>query len=165
VFDPQPGGTWGQHGRPSDQLVGVGFAGFGWDRAVGYRRTAISYSERFAWVFDGVDAAVIGTSGLNMGGAMAFEFDRYNAASGPPGCEVLATAQPLDGGFFRSYEDGPGRAPDELVRCDMTIRDTEHGGIVFALSSVTASGCLPDLNGETTDLARVCTNVLRRTLA
>jgi N,N-dimethylformamidase len=165
VFDPQPGGTWAQHGRPPDRLVGVGFAGFGWDRAVGYQRTEASYGERFGWVFDGVEAEVVGACGLNMGGAVAFEFDRHEPALGPPGGVVLATAQPPGGGFFRSYEDGPGRAPDPLVRCDMTIRRTDHGGLVFALGSVTASGCLPAMNGQPTDLARVCTNVLRRTLA
>jgi N,N-dimethylformamidase len=165
VFDPQPGGTWGGQGRPPDRLVGVGFAGFGWDRAVGYRRAPASYGDRFGWVFEGVEAPVVGASGLNMGGAVAFEFDRHDPPLAPAGCEVLASAQPPGGGFFRSYEDGPGRAPDPLVRCDMTIRETDSGGLVFALGSVTASGCLPELHGETTDLARVCTNVLRRTLA
>jgi N,N-dimethylformamidase len=165
VYDPQPGGAWRDHGRPPDQLVGVGFAGFGWDRAVAYQRTEASYGERFGWVFDGVEAPVVGGSGLNMGGAVAFEFDRCDPAIGPGGREVLATAHPSGGGFFRTYEDGPGRAPDPLVRCDMTIRQTDQGGLVFALGSVTASGCLPEMNGETSDLARVCTNVLLRTLA
>jgi N,N-dimethylformamidase len=165
VSDPQRGGTWAERGRPPDQLVGVGFAGFGWDRAVGYRRTEASYGERFGWVFEGVEAPVVGGAGLNMGGAVAFEFDRHDALRSPRGSEVLATARPTGGGFFRTYEDGPGRAPDPLVRCDMTIRETSEGGLVFALGSVTASGCLPDLHGRTTDLARICTNVLRRALA
>ncbi len=116
-------------------------------------------------MFEGVEADVVGAAGLNMGGAVAFEFDRFEPARAPAGCEVLATAQPAGGGFFRSYEDGPGRAPDPLVRCDMTIRDTGRGGLVFALGSVATSGCLPEVDGETTDLARVCTNVLRRMLA
>jgi len=165
VFEAQPGGTWPGRGRPPDHLVGVGFAGFGWDRAVGYRRTEASYGEHFGWVFAGVEAPVVGTEGLNMGGAVAFEFDRYDPGLAPPGTQVLATAQPAGGGFFRAYEDGPGRAPDELVRCDMTILETDQGGIVFSLGSIAASGCLPELNGHTTDLARVCTNVLRRALA
>ena len=165
VFEPQPGGTWRERGRPPDRLVGVGFAGFGWDRAVAYTRTGLSYSGRFGWVFEGVESSVIGGAGLNMGGAVAFEFDRCDQDLGPAGCEVLATAAPLGGGFFRSYEDGPGRAPDPLVRCDMTIRETEAGGLVFALGSVTASGCLPEMGGETSDLAVLCTNVLRRTIA
>ncbi len=165
VFEAQPGGTWPGRGRPPDHLVGVGFAGFGWDRAVGYRRTEASYGERFGWVFAGVEGPVVGTEGLNMGGAVAFEFDRYDPGLAPPGTQVLATAQPAGGGFFRAYEGGPGRAPDELVRCDMTILETGQGGIVFSLGSVTASGCLPERDGETTDLARICTNVLRRALA
>ncbi len=162
---PQPGGTWAGRGNHPDQLVGVGFAGFGWDRAVGYQRTEASYGAGFGWVFAGVEGAVIGATGLNMGGAVAFEFDRYDPALAPPGTEVLATARPTGAGFFRSYEDGPGRAPDPLVRCDMTIRQTDEGGFVFALGSVAASGCLPELNGQPTDMARICTNVLERALA
>ncbi len=46
----------------------------------------------------------------------------------------------------------------------MTIRETPAGGLVFSLGSIAASGCLPEFSGETTDLARICTNVLRRTL-
>ncbi len=162
---PQPGGTWGGRGKPPDGFVGVGFAGFGWDRAVAYQRTEVSYGDRFGWVFDGVEPAVVGGTGLNMGGAVAFEFDRHDPDLAPAGTEVLASAYPTGGGFFRSYEDGPGRAPDPLVRCDMTIRLTDQGGLVFALGSVTASGCLPELNGQTTDIARICTNVLARALA
>jgi N,N-dimethylformamidase len=165
VFDPQPGGTWRERGRPPDQYLGVGFAGFGWDEAVAYRRTEVSYEERFSWVFAGVEGPLIGAAGLNMGGAVAFEFDRCDAALAPEGCTVLATAAPEEGGFFRSFEDGPGRAPDPLVRCDMTIRETPAGGLVFSLGSIAASGCLPDLGGRTTELARVCQNVLQRSLA
>ena len=84
VFEAQPGGTWPGRGRPPDHLVGVGFAGFGWDRAVGYRRTEASYGEHFGWVFAGVEAPVVGTEGLNMGGAVAFEFDRYDPGLAPP---------------------------------------------------------------------------------
>jgi len=164
VFDPQPGGTWGGSGRPPDRVLGVGFSGFGWDEAVAYERTEISYGEAYAWVFEGVESEVIGTAGLNMGGAVAFEFDRHEPALAPQGCTVLATAAPPGGNFFRSFEDGPGRAPDPLVRCDMTIRETPAGGLVFSLGSIAASGCLPEFSGETTDLARICTNVLRRTL-
>jgi N,N-dimethylformamidase len=165
VFDPQPGGTWGGNGRPPDRLVGVGFSGFGWDEAVAYERTELSYADEYGWVFDAVASDQIGSSGLNMGGAVAFEFDRCETALAPQGCAVLATASPRGGNFFRSFEDGPGRAPDPLVRCDMTIRKTPQGGLVFSLGSIAAGGCLPDHNGETTDLARVCTNVLYRTIS
>jgi N,N-dimethylformamidase len=100
-----------------------------------------------------------------MGGAVAFEFDRCDETSAPPGSTVLASALPEGGGFFRGFEDGPGRAPDPLVRCDMTIRKTPAGGIVFALGSIAASGCLPADAGNVSDLALICRNVLRRTLA
>jgi N,N-dimethylformamidase len=164
VFDRQPGGTWPAAGRPPDGLLGVGFCGFGWDEGVPYVRTPQSRDERVCWVFDGVAGEVIGTRGLNMGGAVAFEFDRRHESASPPGTIVLATAEPKGGAFFRSFEDGAGRAPDPLVRCDMTIRQTPAGGLVFSLGSVAASGCLP-VDGGDNDLARICGNVLRRTLA
>jgi hypothetical protein len=76
---------------------------------------------------------------------------------------VLATAAAKDGDFFRNFEGGIGRAPDPEVRCDLTIRRTPAGGLVFSLGSITASGCLPVRCGDN-DLARICTNVLRETL-
>jgi N,N-dimethylformamidase len=163
VFDDQPGGIWSACGRPPDRLVSVGFAGFGWDTGVPYRRTEASFSPRFAWVFDGTESAEIGAEGLNLGGAVAIEFDRYSAGLAPEGCTVLASARPAAGGFFRSYEDGIGRAPDPLVRCDMTVRTTPAAGLVFSLGSIAASGCLSVRDGQN-DLARICTNVLHRTL-
>jgi N,N-dimethylformamidase len=162
AFDNVPGGTWRAQGRPPDALVGVGFAGFGWDAGLPYRRSETSREPEFAWVFEGTESDLIGAEGLNCGGAVAIEFDRYDDALAPPDCTVLASAYPEGGQFFRSYEDGIGRAPDPLVRCDMTIRTTLAGGIVFSLGAIAASGCLPVHAGRN-DLARVCTNVLRRT--
>jgi N,N-dimethylformamidase len=163
VFEHQPGGTWSDRGRPPDRLVGVGYAGFGYGDAIGYERTPASYTGQFSWVFEGVPGRTIGTEGLNMGGAVGFEFDRYDERIGPPECTVLATAAARDGSFFRNFEGGIGRAPDPEVRCDLTIRPTPGGGLVFSLGSITASGCLPVRNGDN-DIARICTNVLLRTL-
>ncbi len=164
VFDRQPGGIWRACGRPPDALLGVGFAGFGWDCGLPYQRTEASRSPEFAWVFEGTEAGTIGLEGLNVGGAVAIEFDRHDPALAPPGCTVLASARPAGGQFFRSFEDGIGRAPDPLVRCDMTIRVTPAGGLIFSLGSIAASGCLP-VRGGRNDMARICTNVLRRTLS
>ena len=163
AFEPRPGGTWSGCGRPPDQLVSVGFAGFGYGDAIAYLRTPASYEPEYAWVFEGTSEPAIGAEGLNMGGAVGFEFDRFDAALAPAGCTVLATARPAGGNFFRSYELGIGRAPDAETRCDLVIRRTPAGGWVFSLGSITASGCLPVRNGHN-DLATICTNVLRATL-
>ncbi len=163
AFEPRPGGTWSGCGRPPDQLVSVGFAGFGYGGAIAYERTPASYEPEYAWVFEGTTGPVIGSEGLNLGGAVGFEFDRFDAALAPPGCTVLATASPGGGSFFRSYELGIGRAPDPETRCDLVIRLTPAGGLVFSLGSITASGCLPVREGRN-DVATICTNVLRATL-
>ena len=163
AFDGQPGGIWSARGRPADKLVNVGFAGFGWDTGIAYQRTDISRGSAFEWVFAGTESDTFGSEGLNAGGAVAIEFDRYEAELAPPGCVVLATALPPGGGFFRSFEGGVGRAPDPLVRCDLTIAETPAGGLVFSLGSIAASGCLSVRDGAN-DLARICTNVLHRTL-
>lgn len=164
VFTPQRGGTWAARGRPPDALVSVGFAGFGWDKGVAFQRTPESYLDEFAWVFAGVERPSFGETGLNLGGAVAFEFDCHHLHLTPPGATVLARALPASGMFFRSFEAGAGRAPDALTRANVVIRTTPAGGIVFSLSSVAASGCLPVNDGDN-DMARICTNVLRRMLA
>jgi N,N-dimethylformamidase len=160
TYDGTPGGPWWQQGRPPNLITGVGFAGFGWDRAVAFERLPVSFQPEFSWVFNGVEAGPIGSVGLNMGGAVAFEFDRHDPLRGAADAVVLARGAPSTRGFFRTFEDGCGAAPDPLVRCDMTLWRTPWGGSVFSLGSVTATGCLP-LNEGDNDLARICTNVLR----
>lgn len=163
VFEPQLGGTWSDRSRPVDRLVSVGYTGFGYGAAIPYERTPASYTGQFAWVFEGVPSQTIGAEGLNMGGAVGFEFDRYDERIGPADCTVLASAVARSGSFFRNFEGGIGRAPDPEVRCDLTIRRTPAGGLVFSLGSIIASGCLPVRDGAN-EMARICTNVLHRTL-
>jgi hypothetical protein len=76
----------------------------------------------------------------------------------------LATSQPVAADAFGAYEERGERGPHERVTADMTITRTLAGGLVFSLSSITASGCLP-LVAPDNDLARVCSNVLARTLS
>jgi N,N-dimethylformamidase len=161
AFERVRGGPWRANGRPPNTLLGVGFTAFGWDRAIGYRRTPLSYEDRYRWVFDGVGEESIGGEGLVMGGAAAIELDRADPAEGSAAeVAVLASAVPDSPGFFRAFEHGPGRAPDPLVRCDLTLWELPSGGRVFALGSIAAAGCLPVRGGDNA-LAKVCTNVLR----
>lgn len=94
TFDGTPGGAWWQQGQPPNLVTGVGFAGFGWDQAVAFERLPASYEPDFCWVFEGVGPGSIGSVGLNMGGAVAFEFDRHEPALGAPDAVVLARAVP-----------------------------------------------------------------------
>ena len=78
------GGLWRRLGRPPNQLVGVGFAAQGFDRAAPYRRTPASFTGRAAWIFDGVEADdVFGDYGVGRGAA-GQEIDRFDERLGSP---------------------------------------------------------------------------------
>ena len=48
------GGLWRRHGRAPNQLVGVGFAAQGFEKATHYVRDPEALESRAAWVFEGV---------------------------------------------------------------------------------------------------------------
>ena len=78
------GGLWRRLGRPPNQLVGVGFAAQGFDRAAPYRADPGVVLGRAAWIFDGVEADdVIGDYGVG-GGAAGQEIDRFDERLGSP---------------------------------------------------------------------------------
>jgi N,N-dimethylformamidase len=161
-FEPRRGGTWTEAGRPPNRILGVSFAGFGGGDPMPYRRTQQSYDEQWSWVFDGVDELVVGAHGLNTGAGN--EFDRFDETRVTAGTTVvLATSQPAGADAFGAYEELGVRAPHERVRADMTITRTAAGGLVFSLSSITASGCLPASSPDQ-GLSRICSNVLNRML-
>ncbi len=143
-------------------FVGVEFTGFGMGESLTYTRTDHGYSPKWGWVFDGVDSSTIGAGSLNSGAGN--EFDRVDTNRRAPGkTTVLATCEPTSREFFSAYEQGAATAPDEVVRADLVLIETPSGGLVFSLSSITASGCLP-ISGPGNGMAQVCGNVLRRML-
>ena len=159
-FEDRVGGLWADAGRPPNQLVGVSFAGFGTGPSLTFTRTAVSYSDEWRWVFEGVDGEQIGAEGINVGAGN--EFDSVDPLMPTVGrTTVLASAYPETPDHFASYEVGPGRAPTPGVRADLAITVTPSGGLVLAMSSITASGCLVATN-EPRPISRLCSNVLRR---
>lgn len=164
-FNGEYGGMWRRLGRAPNELVGVGFAAQGFERAIGYERCAASYDSRAAWIFDGVVEEHVGTSGLG-GGAAGQEIDNYNPALGSPAhALVLASATDFGPEMTRTKEELEAAtivpSPDPVVRADMVFFETPSGGAVFSVGSISWFGALAR-NDYDNDVAKITENVLRR---
>ena len=175
AFGGEYGGMWRRLGRAPNELVGVGFAAQGFDRASYYevnpeslggtgadRRTA-----RAAWIWDGVEIedGRIGTSGLG-GGAAGQELDRYDTRLGsPPHAVILASATDFGPDMVRTKEEFEGSViygtPDHYVRSDIVFFETPNGGAVFSVGSISWFGALARHNYDN-DVAKMTANVLDR---
>ncbi len=175
AFGGEYGGMWRRLGRAPNELVGVGFAAQGFDRASYYevnpeslggtgadRRTA-----RAAWIWDGVEIedGRIGTSGLG-GGAAGQELDRYDTRLGsPPHAVILASATDFGPDMVRTKEEFEGSViystPDRYVRSDVVFFETPNGGAVFSVGSISWFGALARHNYDN-DVAKMTANVLDR---
>ena len=169
----EQGGLWRYRGRDPNRLVGVGFASQcdTPDRAPGYRRTPASRDPEHAWIFDGVEADLIGDYGLFVGGAAGYEIDRHDPAHGSPAeAVVLATSAGLHPpSYLLVVEDLEVTAAEvtgptaDRVRADLTYLPpaSESGGAVFSVGSISWCGCLSH-DGYANDVSRITANVLRR---
>jgi len=165
AFGGEYGGLWRRLGRPPNELVGIGFAAQGFERATHFRVADGARDSRAAWILDGVDDDRIGTSGLG-GGAAGQEIDRYDVALGSPRhAVVLASATEFGPDMLRTKEEFGGSiafpTPDPLVRADVVFFETPNGGAVFSVGSISWFGALAR-DGYDNDVARITTNVLRR---
>jgi N,N-dimethylformamidase len=161
------GGMWRRIGRAPNELVGIGFAAQGFDRATHYDVNAESMVGRTAWMWDGVEVVDgrLGTSGLG-GGAAGQEIDRYDPHLGsPPHAVILASATDFGPDMVRTKEEFGGSVlyptPDPLVRADLVFFETPGGGAVFSVGSISWFGALAR-NGYDNDVARLTANVVRR---
>jgi N,N-dimethylformamidase len=136
-LDGALGGMWRRSRRPPQRLVGVGFSGQGFFEGTHYRRLAASYDSEHAWIFDGIDDAIIGDYGLSGGGAAGFEFDRADPDLGTPDGTVI------------------------LTRAEIVYVRTRSGGEVFSTGSITFLGSLWR-NGFEGPVSRLLENVVRR---
>ena len=165
AFGGEYGGLWRRLGRPPNQIAGVGFTAQGFERATFFERTPASHDSRASWIFEGVDNEKIGTSGLG-GGAAGQEIDRFDAALGsPPHAVILATATEFGPDMVRVKEEFEGSvflSPDDpLVRADVVFYETQNGGAVFSVGSISWFGALAREN-YSNDVARITANVIRR---
>ena len=165
AFTGEYGGLWRRLGRAPNTLVGVGFAAQGFERAIGYQRSPESYTSRAAWIFEGVTAEEIGTSGLG-GGAAGQEVDRYSQTLGSPAhALILASATEFGPDMTRTKEELQAStvvpSPDPVVRADLVFFETPAGGAVFSVGSISWFGALAR-NGYDNDIAQITANVVRR---
>ena len=161
------GGLWRRNGRAPNQLVGIGFAAQGFEKATFYQRNPDAKASRAAWILEGVDEEQIGTSGLG-GGAAGQEVDRFDQRLGSPDhAVILASATDFGPDMLRTKEEFEGTVafptPDPLVRADMVFYETPEGGAVFSVGSISWFGALAR-NAYENDVARITSNVLERFL-
>jgi N,N-dimethylformamidase len=166
-FNGEYGGMWRRLGRAPNDLVGIGFAAQGFERAIAYRRGDPSFDSRAAWIFDSVEGELIGTSGLG-GGAAGQEIDSFNEALGSPAhALVLASATDFGPDMTRTKEELDASIvvpdPDPVVRADMVFFETPAGGAVFSVGSISWFGALAR-NQYDNDVATITENVVRRFL-
>jgi N,N-dimethylformamidase len=162
------GGLWRHRGRPPQQLVGIGMAAIGCRTGAPYAREPASYERDVAFIFEGVDNALIGDFGVAMGGAAGDEIDRVDFELGTPArTRVLASSRGRhDDSYWRCIEDVEETAPglsgptDENVRADMVYVSCEGGGAVFGVGSISWVLSLSH-DDDDNAVSRITENVLR----
>ena len=179
AFAPRPGefyasftgdytGLWRRNGRPPNKLTGIGMVSQGFDVSSPYVRTEASRDPRAAFIFEGVEADVIGDFGLSGGGAAGLELDAADPALGtPPHTLVLASSERHTDLYLMTPEDmndpvpGLGGTEAEIIRSDMGFFEASNGGAVFSTGSIAWAGSLSH-NDYDNNVARITANVLRR---
>ena len=172
AFDGEYGGLWRRNGRAPQVLAGVGFTSQGDHYGAPYRRTPESYSNEWAWVFEGITEEIIGDFGLSGGGAAGFELDRADTMLGTPlNAVTLASSEGHDDSFVLVPEDilthhstWPHKPIKELIRADIVYFETANGGGVFSVGSITFCGSLPHNNCEN-NISKMVENVIRKFLS
>lgn len=170
AIDGQMGGLWRRNRRPPQQLAGVGFSGQGKFEGTHYRRLPASYEGELAWVFAGINEEIVGDYGLSGGGAAGFELDRADPMLGTPeNTVILARSEDPPKSFVTVHEELLGAtntisgedAPD-LMRGEITYFDTQSGGAVFAVGSITFCGSLWRDGKFDGPISRLLENVVRK---
>lgn len=163
------GGLWRRHRRPPQQLVGIGFTGQGPFEGTHYTILPEAREPDIAWIFEGVDGDVLGDYGLSGGGAAGYELDRASVPLGSPeNIRVLARSGRPSPAFVPAHEEMLGRritatgeTPEDLIRAEITYFDTQWGGAVFSVGSITFCGSLWQ-DGFNGPVSQVVENVVRR---
>jgi N,N-dimethylformamidase len=168
-LDGAYGGLWRRNRRPPQMLAGVGFSGQGLFEGTRYRLLPTARDPAFAWMFEGIDGDILGDYGLSGGGSAGFEMDRADTALGTPdGTVILARSEDPPASFFTVPEEVlagrrtvSGERLEDLMRAEIVYFETEGGGAVFSVGSITFCGSLWR-NGFEGPVSRLLENVVRR---
>ncbi len=168
AFTGEYGGLWRRLGRPPQQIVGVGMAAQGFDHAAHFRKAVDADAPEVAFVFDGVAHDTFGHTGWLGGGASGWEIDRIDVDLGTPeGHWWLARSDGHAPSMLRTKEELLSFIPpfrDAKARSDVALTPVGPGD-VFAVGSMTWVGSLHGkTEHETTDVAKITGNVIRRFL-
>ncbi len=163
------GGLWRRIGRSSHRLVGISFSTQG--RHLGFPYAFIDgiTDTRVGFMTEGLEVAPgqsFGGEGYMGGGAVGFELDSVNPKYGtPPHALVVAKGIVIHPDFAWVNEDMLTHRhplPQEDWSCaDVTFFETESGGAVFSVGSMTFAGSLMAEGGDRL-LSRLTANVVRR---
>jgi N,N-dimethylformamidase len=125
-------------------------------------------------MFAGIEGEIIGDYGLSGGGAAGFELDRADPVLGTPAnAAILARSENPPASFVTVPEEllshlhtVSGEEPDALMRGEIVYFDTESGGAVFAVGSITFCGSLwnpaPNNRGFNGPISCLLENVVRK---
>jgi N,N-dimethylformamidase len=156
----EPGGLWRDRGRAEHELLGVGLQAMGFSRAQPFRRMPDSYAPDLEWLFEGVGEAPIGTDGLLLGGAAGYEIDTSSARwKTRREARLLAVAEGFDAHYVID-SDATDDGPPAAARGEMVLTISESGSMVFAASSVSWCGALPQA-GNMNAVGCITRNLLR----
>ncbi len=164
------GGLWRTRGRSSHGLFGIAFNGEGTDPGAPYKRTDAGHNPAFEWMFKDISPdELIGEFGLG-GPASGDEIDSFDLDCGSPtnGVVVATTT---------GHSDGFGIAPECVgfpitntlgtqtseIRSDMVYYDTNAGGAVFSVGSISWY-CALGWKDYANNVAKLTTNVIREFL-
>jgi N,N-dimethylformamidase len=158
----EPGGLWRWRGRSAHRLLGTGTAAVSFGQGRPYVRDAASHDPAFAWIFEGIDPAVIDAEAELLGGPSGFEVDAMRADLGTPLDTVrLATATGFDPALtFIASEDVLSTGTAGAMESHIAYRRLASGGRVFSAPSIAWTSCLADRGGDN-DVARITANVIR----
>jgi N,N-dimethylformamidase len=167
AFSGEYGGLWRRLGRPPQQIVGVGMAAQGFERAAHFHKGPDAQAAEVAFVFDGVPADRFGDHGGWGGGASGWEIDRSDTDLGTPaGTWWLARSEGHHASMMRTKEELLSYLPpfrDAKARSDLVLAPVGQGD-VFAVGSMTWIGALHGQGSTPTDVATITANVIRRFL-
>jgi len=172
-LDGEYGGLWRRNGIPPQKVAGVGFTAEGAFDGSYYLRTAASYRDDLAFLFEGISSDDrIGDFGLSGGGAAGFEIDQAATDLGTPDfATVVAFSEGHGPSFHTTFEEFllPGvldGAPRERggISANIVYGQSETGGGLFSVGSITFCGSLSHNNYDN-NVSRLLENCLKRFLA